>query len=655
MSHSIKLLLSFLFLLLLTGPQTCQAQFNPGDTAPDFTLEDVYGRPYQLSTMKDHSLIVLYFFDTSSSASQEGLLTLNKLLSKFEGTDLLIWGITTSGKSSVSDFIVNHNASFPVMQDQKGVSAIYHAEFILPTVYILGPGRKIINFFQGGGKSTEKMLISLAERELQRDQPLLAQAISLEVQADNPDSLDAKIVYGYAALKADQVDEAEDIFTDLSQKEGQSEILGKEGLVKIYARQGKVKKAMAVAAEVEAKAPQRGAVNLIKGDILYAQNKKEEAMVEYQEAVNKPEGSLIQKAEAHNQLGRLYASVDNFDQARINYDQTVELDPYNVVAMSNKGVTYQKEGELEKAMEMFQQAMTINKSDQFSAVLARKTKNMMNLQKNLAEKERIDKLVKELAARFRSQDSIFSAFKSEDTWTSRPMVLSFVDFQEKGGLSQRDGMSMVLTTQLAEQLNRSGRVQVVERVLMDRLLEELNLGSSELADPATALKLGRILAAKVISTGALLHLPDQTLLSLRLIDTETTAIPKVLTKKLSTGALNIDQEIERINQEILQTIIQKYPLHAFVVQVDGDQAIINIGSNQGVVVGSSFEAIEEGKPIKYKGKTLKGLSKTVAKLEVVQVQPDMSVLTILDSKRPLQQDDKVQEKMIVQNTGGNKS
>lgn len=655
MLHSIKLLLSFLFLMLLSGPETSQAQFNPGDVAPDFTLEDVYGRPYQLSTMTDHSLIVLYFFDTSSPASQEGLLSLNKLLRKFEETDLLIWGITTSGKSSVSDFIVNHNASFPVMQDQKGVSATYHAEFILPTVYILGPERKIINFFQGGGKSTEKMLISLAERELQRDQPLLAQAISLEVQSDNPDSLDAKIVYGYAALKADQVDEAEDIFMDLSQKEGESEILGKEGLVKIYARQGKVKMAMDVAAEVEAKAPQRGAVNLIKGDILYAQNKKEEAMAEYQEAVSKPEGSLIQKAEAHNQLGRLYASVDNFDQARINYDQTVELDPYNVVAMSNKGVTYQKEGQLEKAMEMFQQAMTINKSDQFSAVLAQKTKDMMNLQKNLAEKERIDKLVKELAARFRSQNSIFSVFKSEDTWTSRPMIISFVDFQEKGGLSQRDGMSMVLTTQLAEQLNRSGRVQVVERVLMDRLLEELNLGSSELADPETALKLGRILAAKIVSTGALLHLPDQTLLSLRLIDTETTAIPRVLTQKLTTNVLNIEQEVERINQEILQTIIQKYPLHAFVVQVDGDQAIINIGSNQGVVVGSSFEAIEDGKPVKYKGKILRGISKTVAKLEVVQVQPDMSVLTILDSKRSLQQDDKVQEKMIIQNNGGNKS
>ena len=647
MYHSIRLLLTLVVLLLFSKPGTVAAQFNPGDIAPDFTLEDVYGRPYQLAAMHDHSLVVLYFFDTSSPASQEGLLSLNKLLTTYKDTDLLVWGITTSSKSSVSDFIVTHKADFPVMQDSKGVSATYHAEFILPTVYILGPERKIINSFQGGGKSTEKMLVSLAERELQRNEPMLAQAIIMEVQSDNPDSLEAKALSAYTFFKNNKVEKAEDIYVDMAAQPGESEILGKEGLAQIFAQKGETKKAMAMADEVEALAPNRGAVNVVKGDILYAQNKKEAALAEYQEAVSKPEGTNSQKAEANNQLGRLYASVGNFDQARINYDQTVDLDPYNLVAMSNKGVTYQKEGELGKALEMFEQAMSINKNDQFSAVLARKTKEMMDLQKNIAEKERIDTLVKELAERFRSQQSILPSFTEKDNWTSRPMVLSFVDFHEKGGLSERDGMSMVLTTQLGEQLNQSGRIQVVERVLMDRLLEELNLGSSELADPATALQLGRILAAKIVATGALMHLPDQTLLSLRLIDTESTAIPKVLTKKLAPGALNIEDEIEWINQQILQTIIQKYPLHGFIAQVTGDQAILNIGAKQGVVMGSSFEAIEEGAPIEYKGKLLQGLPKTLARLEVIQVEPDMSVVTIHDAVRPLQQDDKVQEKMRV--------
>lgn len=318
--------------------------------------------------------------------------------------------------------------------------------------------------------------------------------------------------------------------------------------------------------------------------------------------------------------------------------------------MSNKGVAYQKEGQLNKALEMFQQALTINQNDQFSAVLARKTQEMMDLQRNIAAKQRIDRLVKELAARFRSQKE--TAAPDRDTWTSRPLVLSFIDFQEKGGLNERDGMSMVLTSQLGDRLNQSGRVQVVERVIMDRLLEELNLGSSELADPATALQLGRVLAAKLIATGTLLHLPDQSLLSLRLIDTETTAIPQVLTEKLASGALDIDQELERVNREILQTVMEKYPLQGFIVQVNGEQAVLNIGERQGVVMGTSFDVIEQGEPIEYKGRKLQGLAKTVARLEVVQVQPDMSVVRILESERPLRQDDKVAEKIQPMTRGG---
>lgn len=223
------------------------------------------------------------------------------------------------------------------------------------------------------------------------------------------------------------------------------------------------------------------------------------------------------------------------------------------------------------------------------------------------------------------------------------MIISFIDFQDKGGLSERDGLSMVLTTQLGDLLNQSGRVQIVERVVIDRLLEELNLGSSELADPETALKLGKVLAAKLVGTGTLLHLPDSTLLSMRMIDTETTAIPKVLTKKLAPGSADLESEIHTLNRDILKTIIEKYPLHGYIIQSAGDQGTINLGSRQGVVMGTKFDVIEEGKLVEYKGRTLRGLPKAFAKIEVVAVEPDMCSVRVLQKDRPLAQDDKIQE------------
>jgi hypothetical protein len=397
-----------------------------------------------------------------------------------------------------------------------------------------------------------------------------------------------------------------------------------------------------MAAVVEQKAPDRAYVNVVKGDLLFRQGDRKAAEAEYKKAANKPGGESFQKATAYNQLGRFHATKGNYEGARQLYDQAIELDPYYVEATSNKGITYEKEGRWDEALKAYQRVLTLDKKDAFAAVLAKRAQNMLFAQKDIAEKERLDKLVKDLAARYRSQKK--SRSKVKDTWTSRPMVLSFVDFQEKGGLAERDGLSMVLTTQLGEQLNASGRVQVVERVLVERLLEELNLGSSDLADPETALQLGKVLAAKVIGTGSLFHLPDGTLLSLRLIDTETTAIPKVVTRQLGSQA-DLGKELHSLNREILRAIIQEYPLQGYVMQTTGNEVMINLGSKQGVVLGTKFEVVEEQEPIKYKGKTLRSLPKPFAQIEVVRVEPDLSHARILNQERALKRDDKIKEKI----------
>ncbi len=393
---------------------------------------------------------------------------------------------------------------------------------------------------------------------------------------------------------------------------------------------------------LEQQAPDRSYVHKVKGDILYSQNKKKEAASAYKTAVSKKEGSAQQKAEAYNQYARLQAGQENYQQARELYDQALDLNPYFVEATSNKGVTFEKEGNWSKALESYQQAMKLDNSDTFAAVLAQKAQEMLAVQKNAAERQRIDKLVKDLAERYKSQQTAWPS--REDTWTSRPMVLTFVDFQEKGGLSARDGLSMVLTARLSDMLNSSGRVQVVERALIERLLEELNLGSSDLADEETALKLGKVLAAKLIGTGSLFFMPDGTLLNMRLIDSETSAIPKVITKPLGSGT-NLEKDLNAMNRDILKTIISKYPLRGFVVQVTGDELMINLGAKQGIVQGASFEIVEEQKPVKYKGKLLQSAPKVIGLVEVTSVEPDLCRAKIIQTDRQIQQDDKVQEKV----------
>ena len=632
-----------LIALIITVSGPGYGQPAVGRQAPVFALDDVGGKRHDLTTMETHPMVILYFFDVASRPSQEGLLALDDLAGRFAEANLKVLGITRSAKTDVAQFVSQSRITYPVLLDKAKVSDLYQARFVLPTICILGPGLKVLDYIQGGGKTTEIMLVKLAEKELQRKQTAIAKEIAEDVVRKNPQNVEAKMVKGYAELKDGDLDAAENTFSSLSKSAGQGKVLGEEGMVSVYARKGQTKKALDLAAKVEKKAPDRGHVNTVKADILYAKGQKKEARVEYRKAASKQSAAPYQKAVALNKLGRLQASLGNLSQARELYDQAVAIDPYYIEATANSAKTYEKEGKWDKALDGYRQALELNKDDVFAVTLAKRAQSMVALQNDVERKKRMDGLVKRLAERYRKQQQS-KPTEPEDTWTSRPMIMTFVDFQEKGGLSERDGLSSVIMLQLSDQLNASGRIQVVERILIEKLLEELDLGSSDLADPDTALRLGQVLAAKIIGSGSIFYLPNGNILSLRLIDTETSAVPKIINRQFGPS-LSLDKELNLLNHEILTAVKKAYPLQGYIVQASSDRILINLGSKQGVSQDTKFEVLKEKEPIKYKGKILRGASEVVALLQMVQVEPDLSYARILSQQSSIARDDKIQEKV----------
>jgi len=615
-----------------------------GERAPGFTLTDMAGKKRSLREAQGRQMTVLFFFDAQSSSSQGGLLMLDRLLQQYRDEQLTVWGITRSEAEAVEQFILKTHIKFPILIDTGDVSRQYDAQVILPVACILGPDLEILDYFQGGGKTAEVMLIRLAERQIHRNEPELAKAISADIVRRDPGNLEARAIQGYVALSQGKTEAAKQVFDEIAAAPGQAAIVGKEGQAIILARQGNSEKAMALADELVKAAPQRAVPHKVKGDLLMAKGDRGGAAKAYQEALNRTDATLFQKTETLNQLGRLYAQEGQYGKARGLFDQAVAMDPYYLEPTSNKGVTYEKEGLWSRALSEYRQVLALDQADTIASVLARKAEQMMTLQKDTESKKRMDQLVSNLVERYRRQEKADKA-PPEDQWTSRPMVLTLVDVQERGGLASRDGLSIALTARLGELLDASGRVKVVERAVMELLLSELNLGSSELADPQTALQLGKVLSAKLIGTGTLLYLPDNTLLNLRMIDTETTAIAKTITHRLPANG-DLERELFDLNREILKAVMDQYPLQGYVVQVDGKEVMLNLGRNQGVTPGSAFDVVEMGKEITYKGRVLKSESQSVARLEVVRVEPDLCYARIIEKKREPARDDQVKEVIL---------
>ncbi|MBT8339414.1 MAG: tetratricopeptide repeat protein [Desulfatitalea sp.] len=617
------------------------AQLNSGQAAPLFSAKDVHGKSYQISDMKDQPMLILYFFDVDSRSSQEGLLHLDGLAKKYKEADMKVWAITRATTAKVNQFLSSSKLDFPVVVDPGDISTQYSARLILPTVCIIGPDLKLLDYIQGGGKATEKSLVAIAERKLQSRQTTIAKAISAEVVKKDPKNVRAQSVQGYAALKEGDLKAAEKAFYKLSREKGEGELLGKEGLSHVYARKGQPEKAISMATEVEKKSQQRAYAHVIKGDLYYSRNNPRQAEAEYLKAAKSAGADPSHRAVAFNQLGRIYAVRGDYHKSMDMYDQAVALDPYYVEATSNKGMTYERQGEWDKALEAYRRAHTIDRSDPFTATLAENAKRMLLMEKDPETRKTLERRIDTIVKNYH-QAQTAAAEHPEDPWTSGHTALVLFEAMETGGLSLRDGFARMLNLSLADQLNTSGRIEVIDPIVLERVVDKLALKDKDLSDQTVMLRLSRACGARLMGKGTLFHLSEGALLKFELYDALTQHRAQAVERQFAS-TVTLKKDLHWLNREVLTAIVTDYPLQAYVVEVSGHQVLLNLGARQGVVTGTLFEIVEE-KPAKvFKGKTFKPDAAIMATVEVMRVEDEFSYAHIKDQRRPVTVEDKLRE------------
>ena len=96
----------------------------------------------------------------------------------------------------------------------------------------------------------------------------------------------------------------------------------------------------------------------------------------------------------------------------------------------------------------------------------------------------------------------------------------------------------LLGSQVTAYIGESGKYAVVEREKLDAVLEELNLATSALADPATRLKIGRLAGARMMVFGGYQVVGSSMRLDLRLVDVATAGIVATATETVDAADLN---------------------------------------------------------------------------------------------------------------------
>ncbi len=350
---------------------------------------------------------------------------------------------------------------------------------------------------------------------------------------------------------------------------------------------GKFDEAMTASKALSERSSKLSLPYLLQGNIYLRERKVDAAEKAFQQALRATKGTESQKAEAMMGLGRIASVRNQPDKALEFYQKASELASGSRAGYVSQAFILEAKGNHAEALSLFEKAGNMEARDPALAGITNEARRKVAIAKDQEKQERIDRVVKELVESAKAPPRALPS----DGWTSAPLTLWIMDFQ-KQGYSLQEGEERLLVAGLSEALLEKSRVQLVERDLLERLLEELKLGTSELADRNSALNLGRILAAKLILFGQVVYSGPQTQVSFRLVETETGRISATV-NELFGGAVPVSALTEKLSKDLLDKLVKQYPLRGKVSEVKDGEITVNIGAKQGVKTGQQFRIKEQ--------------------------------------------------------------
>lgn len=205
--------------------------------------------------------------------------------------------------------------------------------------------------------------------------------------------------------------------------------------------------------------------------------------------------------------------------------------------------------------------------------------------------------------------------------------IAVLDFQLQGEGYETKDMGSIVAEWFITALVKEGRFDVVERAMLNKLLNEQKMGLSGVVDENSATQLGKILGVKIIISGSVMKLQGVLEVNARIIDVETASIIAAENVK-STASTSLQSLIVQMSDKI----IKNFPLEGYVVHRNGDTLSIDLGKRTGVKPEMEFMVFKEGAVIKHPktGEVLDVEMIQTGKIKIVRVSKKIASATITE-------------------------
>ncbi|MBA3018494.1 MAG: hypothetical protein KJ550_00845 [Proteobacteria bacterium] len=172
--------------------------------------------------------------------------------------------------------------------------------------------------------------------------------------------------------------------------------------------------------------------------------------------------------------------------------------------------------------------------------------------------------------------------------------IAVLDFKLQGHGYETEDMGVIVAEWFITAFVKEGRFEVVERGMLNKIIDEQKLSMTGVIDETTATKIGKLLGVKAIISGSVMKLENIWEINARIIDVESASIIAAENVKSSQAA-----QLQDLVVQMSEMIIKNFPLEGYIVNRNDKSVTIDLGQRAGVKPGMKFIVYQEGKLIKH--------------------------------------------------------